>query len=108
MMDWVEEFARFNTDWQMQFFKFGLGFLRELLAAYIIGFEKSKLTDRQLHFAKQLHSVMDGEMIDILRHKLEEGILALERNVNSKILMTAHSLYLMSLIKREKSQKIIH
>lgn len=93
-----QEMSSLTKDMQLQFFDFGLHFLREYLFWYLTG-HKPRLTDSEIATAQKMKSILPAEKIQDLSSAFENGIMQIQRNANMKIAYMAKSIEVGNILK---------
>lgn len=99
LVPWVDQFSRLGRENQKHFFRYGLHFLRELLALQFSGTGPSRLRDNELDAAKKLSAVLSYEQIKPIVSLFNDCIYNIERNANQKVMMLDSSIQLHRFMK---------
>ena len=94
LVPWVEDFSRLGRENQKHFFRYGLHFLRELLALQLTGAAHVRLRPDELDSAKKLSAVLTYEQIRPIVGLFNDCIFYIERNANQKVMMLDSSIQL--------------
>lgn len=96
LLQWITEFAGMNKEYQKYFLSSSLYIFREIL----ITKNSSAYTSVIQGKIANLASVMTLANIDQISDVVSESIMLLERNINVKIMMMAHSLQIGEVIRK--------
>ncbi|MFH1004991.1 MAG: hypothetical protein V1781_05800 [Bacteroidota bacterium] len=96
----IEEIAKIGKEKQKSFLHYGLNILRECLIANYGDNSLMRIEGEELEFVKGLSTRIDGTLCKKLIDELNEGIIHIERNGNSKLVFTDLSLKCMKIIKQ--------
>ena len=99
LVPWVDDFARLGREHQKHFFRYGLHFLRELLALQISGTAYVRLRPNELETAQKLRAVLSYEKIQPIVDLFNDCIYNIERNANQKVMMLDSSIQLHRFMK---------
>jgi len=105
---WIDGFANMEKESQKNFFRYGLLFLRELVLFKQTGSQAIRLVEIEKQSVKKLASTLQMDQIVSLINLTDRALMNLERNVNTKILLTADSILIHRIMKgeTEKSEPI--
>ncbi|MBK7408499.1 MAG: hypothetical protein IPJ40_10830 [Saprospirales bacterium] len=100
LVPWVETFSRLGRENQKHFFRYGLHFLRELLALQLTGAAHVRLRPDELDTAQKLSAVLSYERIKPIVSLFNDCIFFIERNANQKVMMLDSSIRLHRFMKQ--------
>ncbi len=86
LVKWTEAFATWGRESQKYFLRYALHFLREYLFLKMTGSDQIRLNEEELQTAKRMIRVLEFEQVESIVALLNDGIYAVERNANPKIL----------------------
>ncbi len=87
-LEWAEKFSGLNKDEQVNFFQMGLNYFREGLLMVNDSEDILRLQNEDKDFIKKLSKFLSNDKIEEAAILFSEAIYHIERNANSKILIT--------------------
>ena len=103
LLTFAGEFASWSLDEQLQFLNYGIQFFREFLFLVATGVENVNFSDKEMEVAERMKKIIDFHKAEQLVERLDYCIMSLNRNANTKILITAESIRIGDIIKEGKN-----
>lgn len=100
VLNWVEDMAKQGRENQKVFLSYSMNILRECLAVMYAEKKIIRASEEELDFVQKLSTRLNGNICLKLSEELNEAILHIERNGNTKLIFTDLSLKIMRMVKQ--------
>ena len=99
LMQFSQELGNWGLDLQMQFLEYGLVFFREFIFCTYSGRESVNLTSEENDVIQKLMKIIDSKKAEAIVEIINDAIIYLNRNANSKILLMADSIQIGDILR---------
>lgn len=99
ILKFAEEFARMSRENQKQFFSFILKFLEQSIKSFYLDEAGIKLTEKEKSSLEKLKTMLNERKLISLAEEINNNIIYVERNINSKLMIFDSSLNINRLFR---------
>ena len=103
IVKWVEQFSRIGREGQKHFIQYALHFMRELVYLLVSENYDPRLPVKDGQSAKKMAKTLDLGKIEAIRVELEHCLMAIGRNANPKVLLTAVSIKVNNVLRSDSN-----
>jgi len=105
VLEWADDFSKYNKDDQKHFFKFGLGFFEQLFLSFHLDKDQLRVDQNNFETIQKMKSILDIHKTIAIIELLNDNIQYIERNAAQKLNMINSSLTLHKIMVAKANEK---
>lgn len=105
VLEWADDFSKYNKDDQKHFFKFGLGFFEQLFLSFHLEKDQLRVDQNNFETIQKMKSILDIHKTIAIIELLNDNIQYIERNAAQKLNMINSSLTLHKIMVAKANEK---